>query len=436
MNEKSVSLEEDPSSISEEPPGCPLREDFASSHSEAQSAGSFAADAPPVTLKLLRPQTRPSPQSRNFRMRYFPAATQGDWDDWNWQLAHRITSLDTLGGILHLTDTETQVFQNRPEALPLSITPYYASLLDPVDPAQALRRTIVPTIFENLVSHGEAQDPLAEESDTPVPGLVHRYPDRVLFLATYACATYCRYCTRSRSVGSACAPSFENWERALEYIRCHSEIRDVLVSGGDPLTLSDEILDWLLAQISAIPHVEFIRLGTKVPAVLPQRITRGLIKVLRKYKPLWISIHTTHPDELTPEMRLACNRLADAGIPLGSQTVLLAGINDSAQVLKKLYAGLLTIRVRPYYLYQCDPIPGSSHFRTSVGKGLDMIRGLRGFTTGYAVPTYVIDAPGGGGKIPLLPEYCMGYENGELLLKNYGGQIFSYPDKAGDESVR
>jgi lysine 2,3-aminomutase len=330
--------------------------------------------------------------------------------------------------MLHLTDTESLIFRDRADAIPLSITPYYASLLDPIDPAQALRRSVVPTIFENLVSPGEAPDPLGEERDTVAPGLVHRYPDRALLLATYACSTYCRYCTRSRAVGGACGSPVDGWEKALEYIRKHSEIRDVLVSGGDPLTLPDDLLDWLLSRISDIPHVEFIRIGTKVPAVLPQRITRSLVKILRKYRPLWISIHVTHPDELTPEMRQACNRLADAGIPLGSQTVLLAGINDSVEILKKLYHGLLTVRVRPYYLYQCDPIPGSNHFRTSVAKGLEMIRGLRGFTTGYAVPTYVIDAPGGGGKIPLLPEYAAGYEDGCLLLKNYEGQVFRYPD--------
>jgi lysine 2,3-aminomutase len=226
----------------------------------------------------------------------------------------------------------------------------------------------------------------------------------------------------------------ENWEPALDYIREHKEIRDVLISGGDPLILPDGIIDLLLSRVQAIPHVEFIRIGTKIPAVMPQRITRNLTKILRKYRPLWISIHATHPDELTQEMRHACDRLADAGIPLGSQTVLLAGINDSVETLKKLYHGLLTMRVRPYYLYQCDPISGSNHFRTSVRKGLEIIQGLRGFTTGYAVPTFVIDAPGGGGKIPLLPEYITGCEEGSLLLKNYEGRIFRYPDKCGDQS--
>jgi lysine 2,3-aminomutase len=419
MDKKMTSLAEDASDISEEPPDPPLTPAIPLSAPETR---------PAVQLRLVKPSLRSSANARNFRLRFFPSASQADWDDWNWQLANRATSLERLGQMLHLTDMETQVFRDRPDAVPLSITPYYASLLDPANPSQALRRSVVPTVFENIVSPGEAHDPLGEENDSPVPGLVHRYPDRVLFLATYACSTYCRYCTRSRAVGEGCPISMETWRRALDYIREHREIRDVLISGGDPLTLPDEPIDWLLGQITKIPHVEFVRIGTKTPAVLPQRITRSLIKVLRRYRPLWISIHATHPAELTQEMRQACNRLADAGIPLGSQTVLLAGINDSVETLKKLYHGLLTMRVRPYYLYQCDPIPGSSHFRTSVAKGLEMIQGLRGFTTGYAVPTYVIDAPGGGGKIPLLPGSILGREGGELLLKNYEGQVFRYPD--------
>jgi lysine 2,3-aminomutase len=379
-------------------------------------------------LRLLRKRKNPS-KARLFRTRFYPEVSQKEWDDWQWQIAHRITSLELLGRMIHLTEGEREVFSARGNGVPLSITPYYASLLDPHDPLQALRRSVVPTMHEYLMTASEDQDPLSEEHDTVVPGLVHRYPDRVLFLATYACSTYCRYCTRSRTVGDdhGCG-SLEQWEQALAYIREHTEIRDVLISGGDPLTMPDEALDWLLARVSAIPHVEFIRIGTKVPAVMPQRITKSLIKVLKKYRPLWISIHATHPDELTKEMRRACDRLANAGIPLGSQTVLLAGINDNVDILKKLYHGLLTMRVRPYYLYQCDPIPGSAHFRTSVAKGLELIRGLRGFTTGYAVPHYVIDAPGGGGKIPLLPEYAVGYEEGNLILRNYEGKTFAYPD--------
>jgi len=259
---------------------------------------------------------------------------------------------------------------------------------------------------------------------------VHRYPDRVLFLPTDFCSAYCRYCTRSRMVGQgSCSPAdTARWERALDYIQATPQVRDVLLSGGDPLTLPDERLEWLLSRLRAIQHVEFVRLGTKVPAVLPQRITPKLTRMLKKYHPLWMSLHFTHPAELTPETALACNRLADAGIPLGSQTVLLQGINDDVPTLRSLYHGLLRLRVRPYYLYQCDPILGSAHFRTSVSRGIE---GLGGHTTGYAVPTYVIDAPGGGGKIPLLPEYLKGRSEEGLVLENFEGRTFHYPDGLG-----
>ncbi|HOF13075.1 MAG TPA: KamA family radical SAM protein, partial [Spirochaetota bacterium] len=278
-------------------------------------------------------------------------------------------------------------------------------------------------------STGESEDPLAEDNDTPVQGLVHRYPDRVLFLATDFCSTYCRYCTRSRIVGrSNCNLSTSHWEGAIRYIAQHSEVRDVLISGGDPLTMNDSMIEYLLSRLKAIPHVEIIRIGTKVPAVLPQRITHTLVSMLRKYHPLWINIHFTHPDELTPETMKACNRLANAGIPLGSQTVLLKGINDTVETLKKLYHLLLQCRVRPYYLYQCDPIVGSAHFRTSVETGIAMIQGLRGHTTGLAIPHYVIDAPGGGGKIPLLPDYFQGIDGNTTVLKNYEHKYFYYPD--------
>ena len=263
--------------------------------------------------------------------------------------------------------------------------------------------------------------------------MIHRYPDRVLFLVTDFCSTYCRYCTRSRILSRKSGGYINKaqWERAIAYIEGNPSVRDVLLSGGDPLTLSDENIDWLLSRLRRIPHVEFLRIGTKVPMVLPQRITPSLTRTLKKYHPLWISIHCTHPDELTPEANQAFERLADAGIPLGSQTVLLAGINDNVETMKRLFHGLLKNRVKPYYLYQCDPIPGSAHFRTTVDKGLEIISGLRGYTTGYAVPTYVIDAPGGGGKIPLLPEYVVGRDGNDLVLKNYKGDIYRYPDQQG-----
>jgi lysine 2,3-aminomutase len=371
-----------------------------------------------------------SPRSEAFRRRVFPGSTLSQWNDWRWQLRNRIRSLEELSQVLTLTMDEITAICRHKGSLPLAITPYYASLLDPDDPAEALRRTVVPVCDEYLRTPGEAEDPLGEDADSPVPGLVHRYPDRVLFLVTDFCSTNCRYCTRSRMIGTEHRHSglTRQWERALAYVEKHTEVRDVLLSGGDPLTMTDERLEWLLKRLRAIKHVEMIRIGTKVPAVLPQRITPMLLRTLKRYHPLWISIHFTHPNELTPEARAACTRLADAGIPLGSQTVLLAGINDTVETMKRLMQGLLTFRVKPYYLYQCDPILGSGHFRTPVSKGLEIIQGLRGHTTGYAVPNYVIDAPQGGGKIPLLPEYAIGRDGDDLLLRNYEGKVFRYPD--------
>lgn len=371
-----------------------------------------------------------SERSKWFRKKIFPQASLSDWNDWRWQLRNRILKPAQLERILDLSPEERQAIRADGESLPMAITPYYASLLDPADPAQGLRRTVVPTLWEQKHSAGEAEDPLEEDRDSPVKGLVHRYPDRVLFLVTGFCSTYCRYCTRSRMVGHLATGSFqrEEWEKAISYIEETPTVRDVLLSGGDALTLPDEALEWLLGRLSRIPHVEFLRLGTKVPVVLPQRITGSLLRVLRKFHPLWMSIHFTHPEELTPEVAQACQRLADAGLPLGSQTVLLRGVNDELDTMKKLFQGLLRIRVKPYYLYQCDPILGSAHFRTPVSKGLEIISGLRGHTTGYAVPTYVIDAPGGGGKIPLLPEYLVGRDGDDLLLRNYQGLIYRYPD--------
>jgi len=371
-----------------------------------------------------------SPRSRIFRTRHYPEITRMEWFDWHWQLRNAIRDVDTLSQILNLSDNERQAMMHHSGALPVSITPYYASLLDPDDPSDPLRRCVVPVVDECLHTAGEEEDPLCEDVDSPVPGIIHRYPDRVLFLVTDHCSTYCRYCTRSRIIerSNQHLVDFEKWEKAIEYIAGNKNIRDVLLSGGDPLTLSDEKLDWLLMRLHKIPHIELLRIGTKVPVVLPQRITPALTAMLKIYHPLWLSIHITHPDELTPEMSAACIRLADAGIPLGSQTVLLSDINDDVVTMMRLVHGLLQIRVRPYYLYQCDPIPGSSHFRTPISKGIEIIQGMRGYTTGYAVPTYVVDAPGGGGKIPLLPEYAIGWENGALLLRNYEGNIFRYPD--------
>jgi lysine 2,3-aminomutase len=353
------------------------------------------------------------------------------WNDWHWQIQNRIRSLGQAEMMLHLSDTERDALVHLGTSLPFGVTPYYMSLVSPDNPLDPLRRCVIPTIHEQMTSPGEADDPLGEDAQSPVPGLVHRYPDRVLFLLSDFCSTYCRYCTRSRMVGHGLlTPQRDRLEAAMAYIRRTPTVRDVLVSGGDPLTMGEEKLEWVLKGLRSIPHVEIVRIGTKVPAVLPQRITPALVRMLRKYHPLWISVHFTHPDECTPESARACAMLADAGIPLGSQTVLLKGINDRVETMTDLVHGLLKMRVRPYYLYQCDPISGSAHFRTPVEKGLEIIRGLRGFTSGYAVPTYVIDAPGGGGKIPLMPDYVAGRQGEALILRNYEEKFFSYPDAA------
>lgn len=380
-------------------------------------------------LRKIVPVIPISRRSQEFMRLYSPFITADEWNDWRWQIRNSFTSLQQLGKILKLTDEEMFSVTGK-QKLPLRITPYYASLIDPENPIQPLRRTIVPVQQELIIMPEEKTDPLGEENQSPVPQLVHRYPDRVLFLTTGFCAAYCRYCTRSHMVSKKdkCHSSTFEWDAAIDYIRQHSDIRDVLLSGGDPLTLSDNRLEYLLLRLRLIPHVEIIRIGTKVPVVMPQRITQPLVRMLKKYNPLFMSIHFTHPDEITTESSFACNRLADAGIPLGSQTVLLKGINDDVDVFKKLAQSLLKIRVRPYYLYQCDPIPGSSHFRTPVAKGLEIIRGLRGFTSGYAIPHFVIDAPGGGGKIPLLPEYVAGRDDQGYLLVNYNGNTYRYPE--------
>jgi len=404
-------------------------------HINALTPAAPPGRAPNLGVLTARMERFPvGPKTRAFRKRYFPEVDPAQWNDWRWQARNRIRSLEQLSRIFVLSDDEANAVTRHQGSLPLGITPYYASLMARDDPLEPLRRTHIPVGSEYLKTPGEADDPLGEDGHSAVPGLVHRYPDRVLFLATGFCSTYCRYCTRSRMVGDAGGDysfSRPQWEDALNYIADNPQIRDVLISGGDPLTLSDERLDYLLGRLRGIKHVEFVRLGTKVPAVLPMRVTRSLIKVLRKHHPLWMSIHFTHPTELSPEVTEAVTRLADAGVPLGSQTVLLRGINDSVDTLKTLYHGLLMRRVRPYYLYQCDPITGSSHFRTSIDKGLEIMRGLRGHTTGYAVPTYVIDAPGGGGKIPLLPDYVVGREGDDLILKNFEGNTYRYTDPDG-----
>jgi len=373
-----------------------------------------------------------SPRSAAFRDRVFPGTTDAEWADWKWQLRNRIRDREVLERVMRLTIDERHTIAELGDRLPVGVTPYYASIMDPEDLSDPIRKTMVPVGSEFEMSPGELADPLAEDHDMPVPGLVHRYPDRVLFLVTSFCAVYCRYCTRSRLVGKTGEYHFNTaqFEQALDYLRRTPSVRDVLISGGDPLTMNDAKLEWLLSRLRDIPHIDFVRIGSKIPMVLPHRITPELCSMLRKYQP-WISVHVMHPNELTPETAMSCGRLADAGIPLGSQTVLTAGVNDDAETMKRLMHGLLKIRVRPYYIYQCDPIPGSRHFRVPVEKGLEIIEALRGHTTGYAVPNFVIDAPGGGGKIPLAPNYVVGREGDEIVLRNYEGQTFRYPDPIG-----
>jgi len=367
--------------------------------------------------------------SRRFRRKFFPDVTVTQWNDWRWQVANRIRTVRRLQNILILSPDERQALEGNVTKLPVGVTPYYLSLIPADDPCHPLRRAVIPTVHEFITGPGEGDDPLGEEAQSPVPGLIHRYPDRVLFLVHDFCSTYCRYCTRSRVVGhGAVRPERSRFERMLAYIRSNPSIRDVILSGGDPLLLSDDRIEWLLSQLRLIPHVEVIRIGTKIPAVLPQRVTKRLINIVKRHHPVWMSLHFMHPEECTSESQKACNMLADGGIPLGSQTVLLKGINDEVETMKRLMQNLMKMRVRPYYLYQCDPISGSAHFRTPVEKGLEIIRGLRGHTSGYAVPTYVIDAPGGGGKIPLLPESVIGRSGDDLLLRNYERKCFSYPD--------
>lgn len=372
-----------------------------------------------------------SPAVRAFRKRFFPNIPTKTWNDWRWQVANRIRRADQLERMLALSDDERLALNGSGAQLPLGITPYYMALVSADDPMQPIRKTVIPHWQERIQGPGEADDPLAEDAQSPVPGMVHRYPDRVLLLLSDFCSTYCRYCTRSRVVGHGdIHPSRARLERAFAYIAAHREIRDVILSGGDPLLLGEEKLAWVLSSLRQIPHVEIVRIGTKVPAVLPQRITSSLVKMLRRFHPLFMSLHFTHPDECTPETARACGMLADAGIPLGSQTVLLKGVNDSADTMRNLMHALLKMRVRPYYIYQCDPITGSQHFRTPVSTGVAIIERLRGWTSGYAVPTFVVDAPGGGGKVPLMPNYVAGRDHEFLLLTNYEGGCYRYPDTA------
>jgi len=350
------------------------------------------------------------------------------WNDWRWQLSHRLNTVEDFEKVLTLTESERQALSAQ-NLFRVEITPYFISLINPEDPNDPVRRQVIPTANEIIPFTGMMQDSLAEDRHSPVPGLVHRYPDRVLMLVTTQCASYCRYCTRSRIVGDPSATfSRAEFELQLEYLRRTPQVRDVLLSGGDPLTLAPKILDELLSRLREIPHIEIIRIGSRVPVFLPQRVTPELCAMLEKYHPLWMNIHVNHPNEITAELEQACNLLSHAGIPLGNQSVLLAGVNDCVHIQRRLVQDLVRIRVRPYYLYQCDLVKGAGHFRTTIAKGIEIIEGLRGHTSGYAIPTYVVDAPGGGGKIPVMPQYLISQAPGKVVLRNFEGFITTYDE--------
>jgi lysine 2,3-aminomutase len=380
----------------------------------------------------------PPSDSKLLKLKEFSSAGRGYWkdvpdelwNDWRWQLKNRITSVEQLEKFLPtLTPEERAGTILANSKLAVAITPYFFNLIDPADENCPIRRQVIPRIEETNRAPWEMSDPCGEDSHSPVPGLVHRYPDRVLFLVTDRCAAYCRYCTRSRLVSNASGYDFHpEFEKQLDYVRRTRSIRDVLLSGGDALLLSDDKLAYLLGQLRAIPHIEFLRIGTRIPIFLPQRITPKLCETLRQFHPLFISIHSNHPRELTTESRAALERLADAGIPLGNQSVLLRDVNDDPMVMKALVQKLLMCRVRPYYIYQCDLIAGSAHLRASVHRGLQIMESLRGHTSGYAVPQYVIDAPGGGGKVPIMPDYVLSKNSERILIRNFEGKVFEYPE--------
>ena len=351
------------------------------------------------------------------------------WNDWHWQVKNRVETLEDLKQYLTLTEEEEEGVRKTLGRLRMAITPYYLSLIDLDDPFDPIRRQAVPTAHELEAAPYEAADPLHEDTDSPVKGLTHRYPDRVLFLVTDQCSMYCRHCTRRRFAGQTdCAVPMEQIKKCIEYIRAHEEVRDVLLSGGDALMLGDGLLEQIIAELRAIEHVEIIRIGSRTPVVCPQRITPELCSMLKKYHPIWLNTHFNHPSEITPEAAAACARLADAGIPLGNQTVLLAGVNDCVHVMKKLVNELAYIRVRPYYIYACDPSLGLSHFRTPVSKGIEIMEGLRGHTSGLCVPTFVVDAPGGGGKTPVMPTYLISQTPRKIVLRNFEGVITTYTE--------
>ncbi len=390
-------------------------------------ANSIAADNQKTVQEISLPVVRYRRGQDYQQISLYKDVNPLDWEDWHWQIKHRIRTKDELEQIIKLTPEEEEGIKKASGRLSMAITPYWAALMDPEDPNCPIRRQAVPVASEFLIGPHEMTDPCAEDRDSPAPHLVHRYPDRVLLLSTEHCAMYCRHCTRRRLVGEHQeSNSPDRFDAAIEYIKSNKKIRDVLISGGDPLLMEDEELENLVQRIRSISHVEFLRIGTRIPVTLPQRVSEKLVNMLKKYSPIWMSIHFNHPKEVTRRSKIACDMLADAGIPMGSQTVLLKGINDRPYIMRKLVHDLLKIRVRPYYIYQCDPVRGTQHFRAPVAVGINIMEKLRGYTSGYAVPTYVIDGPGGGGKIPVGPNYILSQAKGKYVLRNYKGKIYTY----------
>jgi len=401
---------------------------------------------PPVSTQLVSDsnapslaQTAPAPSgapSRSGRAHYYPDVSDAEWSDWRWQFKNRVTTLEELAKKLSIPPSEWEARAQVLRDFRMGITPYYLSLIDADDANDPILRQVVPLEEEFRYRAVGDEDPLGEENYSPVPGITHRYPDRALMVISNNCAIYCRYCTRKRTMYEGATPDVEI-DAMVAYIARTPQIRDVIVSGGDPLNYSNQKLESILSKLRAIPHLEIIRIGTRVPVALPQRIDDELVDMLQRYHPLWINVHFNHPRELTPETARACDKLSRAGIPLNNQAVLLRGVNDSVSTIRALCTGLMKQRVRPYYLYQCDPVRGAEHFRTPISKGLEIIEGLRGHISGLAVPTYVVDAPGGGGKIPVQPDYLLRYEpkNGRALLRNFAGKLYEYiePLRVGDE---
>lgn len=363
------------------------------------------------------------------REKMFPGVTDEQWNDWKWQVKNRVETLDQLKKYITLTTEEEEGVKQSLQTLRMAITPYYLSLIDPDNPNCPVRLQAIPKGQETHLSAADLLDPLHEDSDSPVPGLTHRYPDRVLLLITDMCSMYCRHCTRRRYAGQKDNESPADYiQQAIDYIARTPQVRDVLLSGGDALMVSDAKLESIIKRLRAIPHVEIIRIGSRTPVVCPQRITESLVEMLKKYHPIWLNTHFNHPNEITEESIKACERMANAGIPLGNQSVLLKGINDCPNIMKRLVHGLVKMRVRPYYIYQCDLSQGLEHFRTPVSKGIEIIESLRGHTSGYAVPTFVVDAPGGGGKTPVMPNYVISQAPGRVVLRNFEGIITTYTE--------